>query len=72
MSTFLSIVRCLPPPLTPPHKGEGDLACGSFPSPLWGGVRGGGAPRVIVAATFFTRSSTRTLNPSPQGGGRLP
>jgi hypothetical protein len=31
-----------PPPLTPPHKGEGNLARGSFPSPLWGGVRGGG------------------------------
>ncbi len=43
----------LPPPLTPPHKGEGDrpAAHGTFgrsasvpPSPLWGGVRGGGAP----------------------------
>ena len=44
-----------PPPLTPPHKGEGDsesLAPGetwhckahtpTSPSPLWGGVRGGG------------------------------
>jgi dimethylglycine dehydrogenase len=46
-----------PPPLTPPHKREGDseaLAAGTgasaagaastFPSPLWGGVRGGGHP----------------------------
>jgi hypothetical protein len=44
-----------PPPLTPPHKGEGAVhvaprspACApsakaaEFPSPLWGGVRGGG------------------------------
>ena len=34
-----------PPPLTPPHKGEGELPRAWFPSPLWGGVRGGGAPR---------------------------
>jgi dimethylglycine dehydrogenase len=46
----------LPPPLTPPHKGEGDsvvsratpsgVSLGDValqsPSPLWGGVRGGG------------------------------
>ena len=48
----------LPPPLTPPHKGEGDLGTtaatllpalatcvSASPSPLWGGVRGGGATR---------------------------
>jgi hypothetical protein len=45
-------LREAPPPLTPPHKGEGvaDVALalattgnGPFsPSPLWGGVRGGG------------------------------
>jgi DNA ligase-1 len=39
---YRSLSANLPPPLTPPHKGEGNLACGSFPSPLWGGVRGGG------------------------------
>jgi hypothetical protein len=32
----------LPPPLTPPHKGEGDASASESPSPLWGGVRGGG------------------------------
>ncbi|THF59763.1 phosphate/phosphite/phosphonate ABC transporter substrate-binding protein [Ollibium composti] len=32
-----------PPPLTPPRKGEGHLASGSSPSPLRGGVRGGGS-----------------------------
>ncbi len=45
----------IPPPLTPPHKGEGDSdipalfinefrrdAVPATPSPLWGGVRGGG------------------------------
>ncbi len=31
-----------PPPLTPPHKGEGDVNLSESPSPLWGGVRGGG------------------------------
>jgi hypothetical protein len=37
-----SMVR-LPPPLAPPHKGEGKLPHAKSPSPLWGGVRGGGA-----------------------------
>jgi acyl-CoA synthetase (NDP forming) len=32
----------IPPPLTPPHKGEGVVSASEFPSPLWGGVRGGG------------------------------
>ncbi|WP_421925962.1 GcvT family protein [Neoaquamicrobium sediminum] len=45
----------VPPPLTPPHKGEGDVGvapstgvrmpsagASDSPSPLWGGVRGGG------------------------------
>ena len=29
----------LPPPLTPPHKGEGDLRARDLASPLWGGGR---------------------------------
>jgi hypothetical protein len=52
-----------PPPLTPPHKGEGDVDVGAHrlmwllssgaspsnsPSPLWGGVRGGGSARAIA------------------------
>ncbi len=32
----------LPPPLTPPHKGGGGEGLSASPSPLWGGVRGGG------------------------------
>lgn len=54
--TRLSMI--LPPPLTPPHRGEGDFACPALrhenplslerplatPSPLWEGVRGGGFP----------------------------
>ncbi|MGB3900955.1 MAG: dipeptide ABC transporter ATP-binding protein [Mesorhizobium sp.] len=32
----------LPPPLTPPHKGDGNEALPASPSPLWGGARGGG------------------------------
>ncbi len=54
----------LPPPLTPPHKGEGDrlalrqaqspaisrcTTAAKSPSPMWGGVRGGGAGRAAVA-----------------------
>ncbi|MBX3573414.1 MAG: ATP-dependent helicase HrpB [Mesorhizobium sp.] len=31
-----------PPPRTPPHKGEGGADASEPPSPLWGGVRGGG------------------------------
>jgi hypothetical protein len=42
----------IPPPLTPPLKGEGDLACGSFPSPLRGGVRGGGKPTLTSEACY--------------------
>ena len=60
MIDFVSISNGgIPPPLSPPHKGEGDFAAtlalpdvGDFartiapasPSPLWGGVRGGGVP----------------------------
>ena len=52
----LTSEQSAPPPLTPPHKGEGDPdaskpgidpavegTTGVSPSPLWGGVRGGGA-----------------------------
>ncbi len=54
----------VPPPLTPPHKGEGDFAAAmprkiandwcaaglqAGPLPLWGGVRGGGtAPPNVI------------------------
>ncbi|WP_159585490.1 HAD family hydrolase [Chelativorans xinjiangense] len=34
-----------PPPLTPPHKGEGDSEASAPPSPLRGGVRGGGTSK---------------------------
>ena len=34
----------LPPPRTPPRKGEGDSETVTTPSPLRGGVRGGGVP----------------------------
>ncbi len=51
---FGSNCAVTPPPLTPPHKGEGvrrrrawlykvrQSASLTSPSPLWGGVRGGG------------------------------
>jgi len=44
----------LPPPLTPPRKGEGDSECGSSPSPLRGGVRGGGMQTTTVSDTAST------------------
>ncbi len=37
-----------PPPLTPPHKREGVASVSESPSPLWGGVRGGGIPGAVV------------------------
>ncbi len=53
-----------PPTLTPPHKGEGVVLVGQTrhrqlwgrqrlrsPSPLWGGVRGGGTNNARSAAT---------------------
>ncbi len=39
----------LPPPLTPPHNGEGDADASESPSPLWGGVRGGGDSYVEIS-----------------------
>jgi len=44
-------VGLVPPPLTPPHKGEGVADASESPSPLWGGVRGGGndvAPALLL------------------------
>jgi hypothetical protein len=40
--------REAPPPLTPPHKGEGDKRELWNPSPLWGGA-GVGAPRAELS-----------------------
>jgi hypothetical protein len=42
-----------PPPLTPPHKGEGGASVSEFPSPLWGGVRGGGVEPTAVPDRNF-------------------
>src|SRR5690606_32337599 len=54
----------IPPPLTPPHKGEGNLARGSFPSPLWGGVRGGGTCAAARARPKIGQASPRRA-PTP-------
>jgi cobalamin biosynthesis protein CbiG len=40
----------VPPPLTPPHKGEG-AAVSESPSSLWGGVRGGGTSAIAEMDT---------------------
>ena len=52
---YSGVLSVVPPPLTPPHKGEGVASASESPSPLWGGVRGGGvaaetlgSPRTIV------------------------
>ncbi len=42
VETLMRWVRFAPPPLPPPHKGEGVTSASESPSPLWGGVRGGG------------------------------
>jgi hypothetical protein len=39
---LIDVPSFLPPPLTPPHKGEGDSEPSTTPSPLWGGIEGGG------------------------------
>jgi len=38
---MIDCVACIPPPLTPPLKGEGVVNVAESPSPLRGGVRGG-------------------------------
>ena len=53
----------LPPPLTPPHKGEGDAHASEPPSPLWGGVRGGGMPDEAEAKALLREAGL----PVPQG-----
>jgi len=74
--------KAVPPPLAPPHKGEGDLACGSSPSPLWGGARGGGlgqkafkrSPLAIAPTEDITVAGVPDLAltaSSVQGGGPL-
>ena len=46
---LMRIVALNTPPSFPPHKGEGGACLGvmvpSSPSPLWGGIKGGGAKR---------------------------
>jgi hypothetical protein len=46
----------VPPPLTPPLKGEGKLPRAEFPSPLRGGVRGRGTTiaTLVFLAAFAT------------------
>ncbi len=55
------------PTPAPPHTGEGDLAGGSSPSPLWGGVRGGGTgPRTPLPGRdigFVFQDPGSSLNP---------
>ena len=55
-----------PPPRTPPLKGEGDSATLTPPSPLRGGVRGGGAakisqPTLVVAGGVAANKAIRSM-----------
>ena len=49
-----------PPPLTPPHKGEGgsEAPASKTPSPLWGGVRGGGTLQQALAGSINSRRNS--------------
>ncbi len=53
-------IAVIPPPLTPPHKGEGVVGVGASESssPLWGGVRGGGIPQKGHARPSNNRRNT--------------
>jgi hypothetical protein len=53
MATLINEPGCLtaPPPLAPPLKGEGGVNVSGFPSPLRGGVRGGGMLPLRPAGT---------------------
>src|SRR5262245_43303961 len=46
------LLEGLPPPLTPPHKGEGNMVgarATTFPPPLWGRDRVGGSRQLLRA-----------------------
>ena len=51
----------LPPPLTPPHKGEGGIDLSESPSPLGGGVRGGGSLRPQSGGGTLRSQNLRAL-----------
>ena len=55
----------VPPPLTPPHKGEGDSETLTTPSPLWGGVRGGGNPTLGRAGSSTDDTLDKTARRRP-------
>jgi peptide/nickel transport system ATP-binding protein len=74
------VSRFIPPPLTPPHKGEGDVdvaggpstlkpgvdfretsSASTSPSPLWGGVRGGGKASRHNAGQMSRDAESRLL-----------
>ena len=56
-----------PSPLIPPRKREEDLAGGSFPSPLRGGVRGGGKPAHPDALPFASIGSISSMGEESPG-----
>ena len=64
-----AIVTQEPPPLTPPHKGEGVVSASEFPSPLWGGVRGGGATRHQKSHIPALLLGPLAVDPSLKGAG---
>jgi cobalt-precorrin 5A hydrolase len=82
MRPLESSAREIPPPLTPPHKGEGDYVGQSAealrsmrqealesPSPLWGGVRGGGTTvQDMAQPPSPSRADARDTSPPLRGG----
>ena len=54
-----SRTRAVPPPLTHPRKGKGGVTVSESPSPLWGGVRGGGAVQTPLHHAWLRQGSGR-------------
>lgn len=79
-------VGFIPPPPTPPHKGEGDSGvtaffqflrldhCGvaaRFPSPLWGGARGGGNNACNETILFLGNSPAFEVEEKRERGAHI-
>ncbi len=54
--TLANLTGSPPPPLAPPHKGEGVASVSETPSPLWGGARGGGGSGPTAREWLLTGS----------------
>jgi sarcosine oxidase subunit alpha len=57
-----------PPPVTPPHKGEGVAGASESPSALWGGVTGGGRGFAIDASESWAGGMLGEAPGAPKKG----